>query len=81
VSLHDDDTENLLNETVEELRGNGLSPSDVRWVGARNGGYAGSWDDFARCANREYDNGFGGTQAASGGSSSAFPHASRTLCR
>ncbi len=65
---------NLLEETLDMLRQNGKTPADVRWVGQREPTYltdirpqptpipCGSWDDFARFADFEYDNGYGGAR-------------------
>lgn len=54
---------NLLEETLSDLKENGKSPSDVRWVGSPSG-YALSWNNFTKIANIEYDDGFGGQEIA-----------------
>lgn len=59
---------NLLAETLEILSMYGKTPTDVRWVGHRpREGVSestpfGTWDDFARFANFEYDPGYGGNE-------------------
>ncbi len=50
---------NLLNETLNILKENGKTPADVRWVGRESINAKCSWDDFAKQANFEYDNGYG----------------------
>jgi hypothetical protein len=59
---------NLLTETLEVLACNGKTPADVRWVHCLDVGYgeqAGSWEDFAKIADIEYENGYGGNEVAS----------------
>ncbi len=61
---------NLLKETLAILQANGKSPSDVRWVGAHSAPYKkkiaeGSWDDFAKLAGFNYDDGYGGNEIES----------------
>lgn len=65
---------NLLAETLEILKANGKGPPDVRWVGTRDPHYlqairptpkpvlCGSWEDFTRFADFEYDNSYGGAE-------------------
>lgn len=48
---------NLLEETIEALEEEGLSPSDV--VAVCSGKKCGSWDHFAAVAGFEYYDGFG----------------------
>lgn len=52
---------NLLQETILALEQHGKKPSDVSFVcGKRNlDRFIGSWTDFARLADFEYDDGFG----------------------
>lgn len=50
--------QNLLTETLENIRYDGQSPEAVAWVG--NGKVAGTWDAFAALADFDYDAGFGG---------------------
>lgn len=50
---------NLLQETLDELKENGKTPVDVRWVGRESINAKCSWDDFAKQANFEYNNGYG----------------------
>lgn len=48
---------NLLDETHTALTENGKTPDDVRFV--RTYKAVGSWADFARFANFDYNNGYG----------------------
>lgn len=57
--------ENLLKETIEDLKKHGKGPTDVRWVGSSDGAYWVDWAAFAAIANVEYDDGFGGQEIAS----------------
>jgi hypothetical protein len=50
---------NLLQETIDILAELDLKPTDVYWVGTRDGAYGCSWEDFALLANREYYSGHG----------------------
>lgn len=58
----------LLKETIETLATHGKVPADVLWVGGgepgwgAKGTFVGSWEDFERFANFEYDAGFGGAE-------------------
>lgn len=62
------DTENLLEETLEIMADHGKAASDVRWC-AIDRGYQKNdpgemyftWDDFSELADVKYDSGFGGT--------------------
>lgn len=59
--------QNLLRETIEELKENGKSESDVLWVGRGYDTiyvkpYKTTWEDFKKKANFEYDNGYGGNE-------------------
>lgn len=51
---------NLLKETIDFLSKNNRSPKDVLSIGAEK--YRISWDTFAKHADIEYDNGFGGCE-------------------
>lgn len=53
---------NLLNETIEILKRNGLSESDVEWVG--NNEMYFSFEHFKKIADVEYDSGFGAQEVA-----------------
>lgn len=53
---------NLLNETIEFLKKNGLTPNDVLWVGSKD--LKTDWDNFANVADIDYDGGFGGQEIA-----------------
>ena len=56
---------NLLEETLEAIKGAGLFPDAVSWVGSRDGAYGVDWDQFVSIANVEYDSGYGGQEIAS----------------
>lgn len=49
---------NLLKETIDFLSKNNRNPKDVISVGTEK--YRMSWNMFAKHADIEYDNGFGG---------------------
>lgn len=51
------DGTNLLEETVNVLKGYGLTPDQVEWVGSDT--WYCSWDEFVEKANFNYDSGFG----------------------
>ena len=53
---------NLLKETKNVLRENGKKPSDVVWVGCRE--FQIPISEFIKCADREYDEGFGAPHVA-----------------
>lgn len=54
---------NLLDETLQELRCNGLSFADIEWVGSASGEYALTWEEFADLIEDvEYDCGYGGQE-------------------
>jgi len=57
---------NLLQETLETLRDNGKTSSDVIWVGSGDGTKAITWDLFAEFANVGYDSGCGGHEINGG---------------
>ena len=48
---------NLLEETINTLKFCSKSPEDVIWVGNSTGWF--TWDEFAKLANKEYDNDYG----------------------
>jgi hypothetical protein len=54
---------NLLQETIESIKDSGHSPSDIMYIGSRDG-YSCTWEEFQTLANREYDDGFGGAEVA-----------------
>ncbi len=54
--------ENLLNETLAVLKSNNLEPKDVLWIGNKN--IKTDWENFAKIADVNYDNGFGGQVVA-----------------
>lgn len=65
---------NLLEETLDALTANEKSPADVRWVGAPEAAFLrgigkpktpipfGSWQDFEKFADFDYDSGYGGAE-------------------
>lgn len=63
---------NLLAETLEIMKIHNKSPIDVRWVGVLDPAYlrvirigeefVGSWDDFQKWADFEYNDGYGGAE-------------------
>lgn len=59
---------NLKSETIEQLKDNGKTPDDVRWVGGATAKYENptslrmTWDTFAKHADFDYDTGYGGEQ-------------------
>lgn len=53
---------NLLQETLNALKENGKTPADVRWVGRASISAKCTWEDFAKQANFEYNNGYGGAE-------------------
>lgn len=67
---------NLLAETKEILAQSGKTVADVRWVGLRKRGWrnsesdkrlpVGSWADFEKFADFDYDSGYGGNEVAGG---------------
>ena len=54
---------NLLKETVEFLKSNDKTTSDIVWCGNKEFGFFG-WEDFMEIANVEYNNGFGSPKIA-----------------
>ncbi len=55
---------NLLQETLDIISANGLTTSEVEWVGSKDGSLVISWKDFEVIADFEYDRGYGGTEIA-----------------
>src|SRR5579863_9706814 len=55
---------NLLEETLNDLKAQEKMPTDVKWVGARDGSFAITWGEFAKIANIAYHEGFGGQEIA-----------------
>lgn len=52
---------NLLEETIEIMTKHGLTPSDVQWVGSRDGSIGSPWETFASLAtDANYYAGHGG---------------------
>ena len=54
---------NLLEETLEILEQHGKKPEDVKWCGSPEYGWF-TWDEFAKVADVEYDNGYGAAKVA-----------------
>jgi hypothetical protein len=60
---------NLLKETLEYLAEYGKEPSDVLWVGVRRSALPqphGTWAQFEKLADIDYDSGYGGNEIAEG---------------
>ena len=55
---------NFLSETIIALNENGKLPSDVEYVGSRDGTYSISWEQFEAIANFKYDGGYGAQEIA-----------------
>lgn len=56
---------NLIKETVECIKRNGYSESDIKWVGSKDGKYGMSWDSFKKAFEKiEYDCGYGYQEVA-----------------
>lgn len=55
---------NLLEETVRSMSNEGLTPNDVKWIGARDGEYAITWKQFEIIANVNYDASYGSAEVA-----------------
>lgn len=53
---------NLLEETINRLKTNGLTEADVRWVG--NEKYWSTWENFKEHSNEEYDSSYGAAHVA-----------------
>lgn len=53
---------NLLQETIDKLKNNKLTPADVEWIGTKDGKYHTGWDNFALLADMFYDDGYGGVE-------------------
>ena len=51
---------NLLQETLDELKANGKTPDDVRWVGTDDAYF--DWQQFTSWGNFSYSNDFGKTE-------------------
>ncbi len=65
--------DNLLNETLEIMKKNNKTPEDVNFIRCKWSNWEKdfeyseykhymTWDDFASQADKEYDNGYGGTE-------------------
>lgn len=55
---------NLLRETLQALTRAGKTIADIEWIGDSD--YTGTWDDFAKIADFEYDAGYGGVEINQG---------------
>lgn len=55
---------NFLQETLKHLQAHQQSPTTVLWVGSANGATAGTWNDFTKLADFDYDNGYSGQRIA-----------------
>ena len=57
---------NLVKETIEDVKVNGYSESDIEWVGSKDGKYGMSWDSFKKAFKKiEYNCGYGHQEVAS----------------
>ena len=56
---------NLINETVECIKGNWYSESDIKWAGSKDGKYGMSLDSFKKAFEKiEYNCGYGHQEEA-----------------
>ncbi len=55
---------NLLEETINSLKDNNLTPEDVLWVGSENGKYSINWKEFEKISNFRYYDGYGTAEIA-----------------
>lgn len=51
--------ENLLEETKDKLKVCHKTPVDVLWIGTKDGSEAMTWEEFAKIADFDYDEGYG----------------------
>lgn len=55
----------LVKETIEIIKEEGYSESDIEWVGSKDGKYGMSWDSFKEAFEGiEYDCGYGSQEVA-----------------
>ena len=54
--------ENLLEETKNKLTVCRKAPKDVLWVGTDDGSESITWEEFAKIADFEYDDGYGAVE-------------------
>ena len=55
---------NLKEETIDIIERNKLFTDDIIFIGSEQSGHSCSWEEFLILANREYYDGFGGTEVA-----------------
>ena len=55
---------NLLQETIECMKENGVDFTDVSFIGSADGKYGMSCADFCVMADKEYDDGYGSAEVA-----------------
>lgn len=55
---------NLLHETAEAIARSGHTPSDIVFIGSLESGHSCTWEEFAKLADIEYDDGFGAQKVA-----------------
>ena len=60
-----DTDENLLKETLEDIKRSGHTVKDIVFIGSEVSGHECTWEEFKVLANQEYDNGFGAQKVAS----------------
>lgn len=56
---------NLLAETIHDIIAAHQTTDTVRYVRSRDGEYVASWEEFAKIADINYDNGYGSAQIPS----------------
>lgn len=56
---------NLKKETLEAIKNSGHQTADIIFIGSEESGHQCTWKQFAKLANRDYDDGYGGAQVAS----------------
>ena len=56
---------NLLNETIEDLKQNGKTTQDIKWIGSDDGLWIIPMEEFENVFNIEYDSGYGSQEIAS----------------
>lgn len=55
---------NLLEETIKEIKKNNQKVSNIIFIGSMISGHSCSWKQFRKLADKEYDNGYGGSEVA-----------------
>lgn len=55
---------NLLEETTRKIEASGHTPTDVHFIGSKDGKYSMTWEEFTVIANVEYASGYGAVEVA-----------------